>query len=73
MRPGARLSTSQVLVLTAVALKGYTSLALIAESVQLSPAVTQRVLNALTRRNLVTPTESGYAPLPRAVRTLAAQ
>lgn len=68
-----RLSPSQILVLTAVAFKGYTSLSLIAESVEMPPHRAQRVLDALTRRSLVTPTDSGYVASGLALRTLAAQ
>ena len=73
MSPGVRLTETQVRVLTAITHKGYTSLSLIAESAGLNPGLAQRVLDALTRRNLVIPTESGYVVTARAVRTLAAQ
>jgi DNA-binding IclR family transcriptional regulator len=73
VRPGARLTDAQVSVLSAIAVKGYTSVGLIAESAGFTAGVTQRILDALTRRNLVTPTASGYVVTPRSLRTLEAQ
>jgi DNA-binding MarR family transcriptional regulator len=73
VKPGARLTAAQVRVLNAIAHKGYTSVAMIADSAGLSCGVAQHTLDALTRRNLVIPTASGYVTTPRAVRTLATQ
>ncbi len=73
MRPGNRLTAAQMRVLEAVARKGYTSLGMIADSAGMTCYVAQHTLDALTRRALVTPTASGYQPLPRALLTLEVQ
>jgi hypothetical protein len=74
---GNRLTAPQVRVLSAVALKGYISVAAIADSAGLGVHVTQSTLDALTRRSLVFPVDLiggiGYMPMPRAKKVLAEQ
>lgn len=76
-RVGNRLTAAQCRVLGAVALKGYISIAAIADSAELPIGAAQRTLDALTRRNLVSPVDLisgiGYVQTPRARRVLEAQ
>jgi len=78
MKVGARLTQAQIDVLTLVVEGLYKSPAQIAARLKCTRYVAQHVLDALTRRNLVTPRSIPgapliYEPMPRAKKTLAAQ
>jgi len=78
MRTGARLTSAQINVLTLVVEGLYRSPIQIAARLKCTVYVAQHILDALTRRNLVTPISVSGAPLvyqamPRAARTLASQ
>ena len=78
MRVGARLTQAQIDVLTLVVEGRYRSPAQIAARLKCTRYVAQHILDALTRRNLVTPialagAPLAYDPMPRAERTLASQ